>query len=63
MKLKSLIAATLLATTALAVTAEAQDKKFRFVMVSHIGSNDANMGWLTGSLKAFEEKYPNVTTE
>ena len=63
MKLKSLIAATLLATTALAVTAEAQDKKFRFVMVSHIGSNDANMGWLTGSLKAFEEKYPDVTTE
>ncbi len=63
MKLKSLIAASLLATTALAVAAEAQDKKFRFVMVSHIGSNDANMGWLTGSLKAFEEKYPDVTTE
>ena len=63
MKLKSLIATALLATTALSVAAEAQDKKFRFVMVSHIGSNDANMGWLTGSLKAFEEKYPDVTTE
>lgn len=63
MKFKTLLAASLLATTALAVTADAQDKKFRFVMVSHIGSNDANMGWLTGSLKAFEEKYPDVQTE
>ena len=32
-------------------------------MVSHIGSNDPNMGWLTLSLKTFEKKYPNVTTE
>ncbi|SJM33970.1 substrate-binding domain-containing protein [Mesorhizobium delmotii] len=44
-------------------TAHAQDKKYRFVMVSHIGSNDANMGWLTESLKTFEEKYPDVKTE
>jgi len=42
----------------------AQDAKtYRFVMVSHIGSNDANMGWLTQSLKKFEEKYPDVKTE
>ena len=64
MKLNSLFAATLLATSALAGAAFAQDEaKFRFVMVSHIGSNDANMGWLTQSLAAFEEKYPDVTTE
>lgn len=53
----------LLATTALSGAAVAQDKQFRFVMVSHIGSNDANMGWLTESLKTFEEKYPDVKTE
>ncbi|PKP75114.1 MAG: sugar ABC transporter [Alphaproteobacteria bacterium HGW-Alphaproteobacteria-6] len=58
-----LAAASLLATTALAGVAVAQEKQFRFVMVSHIGSNDANMGWLTESLAAFEEKYPDVTTE
>ena len=44
-------------------SASAQEKKYRFVMVSHIGSNDANMGWLTRSLKVFEEKYPDVETE
>ena len=37
--------------------------QLRFVMVSHIGSNDPNMGWLTTSLKAFEQKYPDVKTE
>lgn len=36
---------------------------YRFVMVSHIGSNDANMQWLTKSLATFEEKYPDVKTE
>lgn len=36
---------------------------YRFVMVSHIGSNDPNMQWLTLSLETFEEKYPNVETE
>jgi simple sugar transport system substrate-binding protein len=37
--------------------------QLRFVMVSHIGSNDPNMGWLTTSLKTFEQKYPDVKTE
>lgn len=60
---KKLAASAVLAATVLAGGAWAQDKEYRFVMVSHIGSNDANMGWLTESLKAFEERYPNVTTE
>lgn len=41
----------------------AADKQYRFVMVSHIGSNDPNMKWLTLSLAEFEKKYPNVKTE
>lgn len=41
----------------------AAEKKYRFVMVSHIGSNDPNMKWLTLSLEAFEKKYPDVKTE
>ena len=41
----------------------AQGDHYRFVMVSHIGSNDPNMNWLTGSMKTFEEKYPGVKTE
>jgi simple sugar transport system substrate-binding protein len=41
----------------------AQAPQFRFVMVSHIGSNDPNMQWLTRSLETFEEKYPDVETE
>jgi len=41
----------------------AQSPRFRFVMVSHIGSNDPNMQWLTRSLATFEEKYPDVKTE
>jgi len=41
----------------------AADKQYRFVMVSHIGSNDPNMKWLTLSLEAFEKKYPDVKTE
>src|ERR1700748_654682 len=36
---------------------------YRFVMVSHIGSNDPNMNWLTTSMKTFEQKYPGVKTE
>lgn len=45
--------------------AEARDpaRSYRFVMVSHIGSNDPNMRWLTLALEAFEEAYPNVETE
>jgi simple sugar transport system substrate-binding protein len=41
----------------------AQADHYRFVMVSHIGSNDPNMSWLTTSMKTFEEKYPGVKTE
>lgn len=41
----------------------AQDDQYRFVMVSHIGSNDPNMNWLTTSMKTFGEKYPGVKTE
>jgi simple sugar transport system substrate-binding protein len=41
----------------------AQSDHYRFVMVSHIGSSDANMNWLTSSMKTFEEKYPGVKTE
>ena len=41
----------------------AEDKQYRFSMVSHIGSNDPNMKWLTLSLEEFEKKYPDVTTE
>lgn len=63
MKLAKSLMATAIAMSAVAGTAIAQDRDYRFVMVSHIGSNDANMGWLTESLRAFEEKYPNVTTE
>ena len=54
------------ASVALVLTggvAWAQENSYRFVMVSHIGSNDPNMKWLTLSMEAFEEKYPNVTTE
>ena len=43
-------------------TVFAQDQ-YRFVMVSHIGSNDPNMNWLTTSMKTFDEKYPGVKTE
>ena len=61
---KSILYSALLASAALGV-AHAQDgqKQYRFVMVSHIGSNDPNMNWLTTSLKEFEAKYPDVKTE
>ena len=32
-------------------------------MVSHIGSNDPNMKWLTLSLEEFERRYPDDKTE
>jgi simple sugar transport system substrate-binding protein len=41
----------------------AQGDHYRFVMVSHIGSNDPNMNWLTTSMKTFNDKYPGVKTE
>ena len=56
--------AMLLAATAISGAAVAQEEpSYRFVMVSHIGSNDPNMNWLTRSMEEFEAKYPNVTTE
>ncbi len=44
-------------------TTFAAEFKYRFVMVSHIGSNDPNMKWLTLSIAEFNKKYPNVKTE
>lgn len=38
-------------------------QQYRFVMMSHIGSIDPNMKWLTISLAEFERKYPDVKTE
>jgi simple sugar transport system substrate-binding protein len=58
-------AAVLAAATATPQVAGAQqsDNEYRFVMVSHIGSNDPNMKWLTLSMEEFERTHPNVTTE
>jgi simple sugar transport system substrate-binding protein len=44
-------------------TADAQDKKYRFVMVSHMGPNDSNSKWFDLALPTFEEKFPDVETE
>lgn len=64
MKLFAQMTAMLLGATAIPGAALAQDEpSYRFVMVSHIGSNDPNMNWLTTSMEEFEKKYPNVTTE
>lgn len=67
MRTLKLVAAASAVAVALAggQSAMAQEggKTYRFAMVSHIGSNDPNMKWLTLSMKAFEEKYPNVKTE
>ena len=65
-KLTLLAAASALALSATlpnASLAQQSDQEFRFVMVSHIGSNDPNMKWLTLSLEEFEKRYPNVKTE
>ena len=56
---KAIGAAFAMLFAATAVTAD----EYRFVMVSHIGSNDPNMKWLTLSLAEFENKYSDVTTE
>lgn len=34
--------------------------KYHFVMVSHIGSNDPNMLWLTYAINDFEKRFPEV---
>ena len=58
-----LSALSLLLSLSFAEAALAQGDHYRFVMVSHIGSNDPNMNWLTTSMKTFDEKYPGVKTE
>ena len=58
-----LVASTIAVSAALTGSALAQDQEYRFVMVSHIGSNDPNMNWLTMALDEFEQRYPNVKTE
>ncbi|WP_323009920.1 substrate-binding domain-containing protein [Paracoccus sp. (in: a-proteobacteria)] len=65
MMLKSrILAATALVAMALPGLSIAQDgEKLRFVVVSHIGSNDPNMNWLTMAMDEFEKKYPDVDAE
>ncbi len=46
-----------------AADAQQSTKHYRFAMVSHIGSNDPNMKWLTVSMQEFERTHPNVKTD
>jgi simple sugar transport system substrate-binding protein len=41
----------------------AQAGKYRFVMVSHIGTNDPNMQWLTFAIEDFQRRFPEVTID
>jgi simple sugar transport system substrate-binding protein len=60
----ALVAGTVIAGLGAAMaTADAQDKTYRFVMVSHMGPNDSNSKWFSLSLPAFEKKFPDVKTE
>ncbi len=43
-----------------AATTTAVAVKYHFVMVSHIGSGDPNMLWLTYAIKEFMRRYPEV---
>lgn len=43
--------------------AQGQKYKYRFVMVSHIGTSDPNHLWLQAGLKVFEQKYPDVKVQ
>ncbi|GIK39934.1 MAG: sugar ABC transporter substrate-binding protein [Chloroflexota bacterium] len=36
------------------------EPKYHFVMVSHIGSNDPNMQWLTFAIEDFQKRFPEV---
>lgn len=38
----------------------AQAPKYHFIMVSHIGSNDPNMAWLTFAIADFQKRFPEV---
>ena len=62
MSLRKAIFGTILAAAILAGGVVVAND-YRFIMVSHIGSNDPNMKWLTLSLEEFENRYPNVSTE
>lgn len=41
----------------------AQTGKYHFVMVSHIGSADPNMLWLTFAIDDFQKRFPEVTVD
>jgi simple sugar transport system substrate-binding protein len=58
-----LLAAVVAATAPRAADAQQSDKHFRFVMVSHIGSNDPNMKWLTIAIDEFKRTHPNIDVE
>jgi simple sugar transport system substrate-binding protein len=44
-------------------SAHAQEPKYRFLMISHIGSNDPNMLWLTFAIDEFERRFPEVSID
>ncbi len=46
-----------------ATLVQAEEPRYRFVFVSHIGSNDPNMKWLTLSIAEFEKRYPEAKVE
>jgi simple sugar transport system substrate-binding protein len=43
-----------------ATTEAMVEPKYHFVMVSHIGSNDPNMLWLTYAIDDFQKRFPEV---
>lgn len=43
--------------------AAAQEAQYHFVMVSHIGSADPNMLWLTFAIEEFQKRFPEVTVD
>ncbi len=61
--MKKLTVLLALVLAALLSVTFAQEPKYRFVMVSHIGPSDPNMLWLTNAIKDFEAKYPDVKVE
>jgi PAS domain S-box-containing protein len=43
--------------------AEVSRPPSKYLFVSHMGSNDSNSKWFALTLKAFQERYPNVKAE
>jgi simple sugar transport system substrate-binding protein len=43
--------------------ADAAEKKYKFLVVSHMGANDSNSKWFDLSLSDFEKRFPDVETE